>query len=152
MTGGPSTYDPDLYNKQREKLLKILPTDQSQLPPRRMKDSFDAAIIPIASDPSLRVRCLGQSVSPSASPAAGPLPGGRRRGEDRTTAGGHGHLRRTSRFVTVLYCTVLYCTELCSSVPARSQPSPASWLGLPLLYRDGLGGPDRLHRDHPVRL
>ena len=55
ITGGPSTYDPDLYNKQREKLLKILPTDQSQLPPRRMIDSFDAAIIPIASDPSLRV-------------------------------------------------------------------------------------------------
>jgi len=56
--GGPSTYDPDLYNKQREKLLKILPTEQSQLPPRRMIDSFDSAIIPIASDPSLRDRYL----------------------------------------------------------------------------------------------
>ena len=123
MTGGPSTYDPDLYNKQREKLLKILPTDQSQLPPRRMKDSFDAAIIPIASDPSLRVRCLGQSVSPSASPAAGPLPGGRRRGEDRTTAGGHGHLRRTSRFVTVLhYCTVLNFVPVFQHVLNPLQP------------------------------
>ena len=55
-TGGPSNYDPDLYNKKREELLKILPTDQSQLPPRRMIDSFDSAIIPIATDPSLRVK------------------------------------------------------------------------------------------------
>ena len=56
--GGPSNYDPDLYNKKREELLKILPTDQSQLPPRRMIDSFDSAIIPIATDPSLRVNQL----------------------------------------------------------------------------------------------
>ena len=55
VTGGPSNYDPDLYNKKREELLKILPTDQAQLPPRRMLDSFDSAIIPIASDLSLRV-------------------------------------------------------------------------------------------------
>ena len=54
-TGGPSNYDPDLYKKKREELLKILPTDQSQLPPRRMIDSFDSAIIPIATDPALRV-------------------------------------------------------------------------------------------------
>ena len=52
--GGPSNYDPDLYNKKREDLLKILPTSQGQLPPRRMLDSYDSAIIPIASDPSLR--------------------------------------------------------------------------------------------------
>ena len=56
--GGPSNYDPDLYNKKREELLKILPTDQSQLPPRRMIDSFDSAIIPIATDPALRVKII----------------------------------------------------------------------------------------------
>ena len=53
--GGPKNYDPNLYQKKREELLKILPTDQSQLPPRRMIDSYDSAIIPIASDPVLRV-------------------------------------------------------------------------------------------------
>lgn len=52
--GGPKNYDPNLYQKKREELLKILPTDQSQLPPRRMIDSYDTAIIPIASDPVLR--------------------------------------------------------------------------------------------------
>ena len=53
--GGPKNYDPNQYQKKREELLKILPTDQSQLPPRRMIDSYDSAIIPIASDPGLRV-------------------------------------------------------------------------------------------------
>merc|ERR1719300_1707115 len=38
----------------REELLKILPKCQDELPPRRMLDSYDSAIIPIASDPSLR--------------------------------------------------------------------------------------------------
>ena len=52
--GGPSNYDPDLYNKKREELLKILPKSQAELPPRRMLDSYDSAIIPIASDPSLK--------------------------------------------------------------------------------------------------
>ena len=56
LLGGSSKYDPDLYNKKRAELLKILPTDQSQLPPRRMIDSFDSAVIPIASNPSLRVK------------------------------------------------------------------------------------------------
>lgn len=56
--GGPSTYDPDLYNKRREELVNILPAKQSELPPRRMLDSYDAAIIPIGSDPSLRDRYL----------------------------------------------------------------------------------------------
>ena len=55
LLGGPQTYDPNLYHKKREDLLKILPTDQSQLPPRRMIDSYDAAIIPIASNPLLKV-------------------------------------------------------------------------------------------------
>ena len=53
--GGPKNYDPNQYQKKREELLAILPTDQSQLPPRRMLDSYDSAIIPIASDPVLRV-------------------------------------------------------------------------------------------------
>ena len=56
--GGPQNYDPNLYHKKREELLKILPTDQSQLPARRMLDSYDSAIIPIASDPSLKDRYL----------------------------------------------------------------------------------------------
>ena len=56
--GGPQNYDPNLYQKKREELLKILPTDQSQLPARRMLDSYDSAIIPIASDPSLRDRYM----------------------------------------------------------------------------------------------
>ena len=53
--GGPKNYDPNLYQKKREELLKILPTDQSQLPPRRMIDSYDSAIIPIASDLALHL-------------------------------------------------------------------------------------------------
>ena len=32
--GGPSNYDPQLYDRQREELLAILPTSQQQLPPR----------------------------------------------------------------------------------------------------------------------
>jgi len=56
--GGPSNYDPDLYNKMREELLKILPKSQDELPPRRMLDSYDSAIIPIASDPSLKDRYI----------------------------------------------------------------------------------------------
>ena len=52
--GGPSNYDPDLYNKKREELLKILPKSQAELPARRMLDSYDSAIIPIASDSSLK--------------------------------------------------------------------------------------------------
>ena len=56
--GGPSNYDPDLYNKMREELLKILPKSQDELPPRRMLDSYDSAIIPIASDPTLKDRYI----------------------------------------------------------------------------------------------
>jgi len=48
--GGPTSYDPDLYNKKRAELLKILPESQEELPGRRMLDSYDSAIIPIASD------------------------------------------------------------------------------------------------------
>lgn len=48
--GGPCNYDPDLYNKKRAELLKILPESQDELPGRRMLDSYDSAIIPIASD------------------------------------------------------------------------------------------------------
>jgi len=56
--GGPSTYDPDLYNKRRQELVDILPARQADLPARRMLDSYDSAIIPIGSDPSLRDRYL----------------------------------------------------------------------------------------------
>lgn len=56
--GGPKTYDPELYNKMREELVEILPKSQSDLPPRRMLDSYDSAIIPIGSDPTLRDRYL----------------------------------------------------------------------------------------------
>ena len=56
--GGPSTYDPELYNKRRQELVDILPARQSDLPARRMLDSYDSAIIPIGSDPSLRDRYL----------------------------------------------------------------------------------------------
>ena len=55
--GGQSNYDPGLESTmKKEDLLKFLPTDQSQLPPRRMEDSFDSAIIPLASDAELRVQ------------------------------------------------------------------------------------------------
>jgi len=56
--GGPSTYDPELYNKRREELVDILPKSQSELPARKMLDSYDSAIIPLGSDPSLRDRYL----------------------------------------------------------------------------------------------
>jgi len=56
--GGPSHYDPDLYNKRREELLSILPESQEELPERRMEDSYDAAIIPLASDKRLRDKYL----------------------------------------------------------------------------------------------
>jgi len=56
--GGPSNYDIELYNKMREELVDILPTSQAELPVRRMLDSFDSAIIPLGSDPSLRDRYL----------------------------------------------------------------------------------------------
>lgn len=54
--GGPRHYDPDLYNKMREELMGILPVSQDELPPRRMLDSYDAAIIPLGSNRSLRDR------------------------------------------------------------------------------------------------
>ena len=40
---------------KKEDLLKFLPKHQAQLPPRRMVDSFDSTIIPLASDSVLRV-------------------------------------------------------------------------------------------------
>jgi len=52
--GGPCNYDPDLYTRKRAELLKILPESQEELPHRRMLDSYDSAIIPIASDTALR--------------------------------------------------------------------------------------------------
>lgn len=56
--GGPLSYDPEQYAKQREKLLELLPKSQDELPPRRMLDSYDHAIIPLGSDVKLRDRYL----------------------------------------------------------------------------------------------
>ncbi len=56
--GGPSTYDPKVYQRQREKLISMVPSSQTELPPRRMQDSFDQAIIPLGSDSQLRDRYL----------------------------------------------------------------------------------------------
>jgi acyl-coenzyme A thioesterase 9 len=54
--GGPKYYDPDQYNKAREELMHILPKSQDELPPRKMLDSYDAALIPLGSDRILRDR------------------------------------------------------------------------------------------------
>lgn len=54
--GGPKHYDPALFNQMREELVGVLPVDQSELPPRRMADSYDAAIIPLGTDMQLRDR------------------------------------------------------------------------------------------------
>lgn len=56
--GGPKTYDPELFHKQRESLMDQLPASQGELPPRRMLDSFDEAIIPLGTDAKLRDRYL----------------------------------------------------------------------------------------------
>jgi len=53
---GPKEFDPKQYTKAREELMSILPESQEELPPRRMSDSYDAAVIPLGSDPSLRDR------------------------------------------------------------------------------------------------
>eukprot|EP00088_Acartia_fossae_P059422 TRINITY_DN7051_c0_g1_i1.p1 TRINITY_DN7051_c0_g1~~TRINITY_DN7051_c0_g1_i1.p1 ORF type:complete len:442 (-),score=92.43 TRINITY_DN7051_c0_g1_i1:220-1515(-) len=54
--GGPRHYDPELYNKAREDLVSILPKSQDELPPRKMGDSYDCALIPLGSDRLLRDR------------------------------------------------------------------------------------------------
>lgn len=51
---GPRNYEPDLHNKMRTDLLKMLPESQDELPHRSMLDSYDSAIIPIASDTTVR--------------------------------------------------------------------------------------------------
>ncbi|XP_023335369.1 acyl-coenzyme A thioesterase 9, mitochondrial isoform X2 [Eurytemora carolleeae] len=62
--GGPKNYDPELYNKMREELIHVLPETQEELPKRRMMDSYDAAIIPLGSNPVLRDRQKPGSASP----------------------------------------------------------------------------------------
>ncbi|XP_065560986.1 acyl-coenzyme A thioesterase 9, mitochondrial-like isoform X2 [Artemia franciscana] len=47
-------YEPE--KNEREHLLQILPKKQSELPSRRMLDSYDSAIVPLASDIYLRER------------------------------------------------------------------------------------------------
>ena len=54
--GGPASYDPELYKRQRERLIDLVPKSQEELVPRRMTDSFDQAIIPLGSDAKLRDR------------------------------------------------------------------------------------------------
>ena len=54
--GGPSTYDPEEYDRRRQELVKFVPNSQDELPPRRMIDSFDSAIIPLGSDERIRDR------------------------------------------------------------------------------------------------
>ena len=54
--GGPTSYDPESYKRQREKLIDLVPKSQEELVPRHMIDSFDQAIIPLGSDAKLRDR------------------------------------------------------------------------------------------------
>ena len=54
--GGPTSYDPELYKRQREKLIDLVPKSQEELVPRHMIDSFDQAIIPLGTDAKLRDR------------------------------------------------------------------------------------------------
>ena len=54
--GGPSIYDPKEYNRRRQELLKYVPVSQQDLPPRRMADSFDSALIPLGSSKKIRDR------------------------------------------------------------------------------------------------
>ncbi len=42
--------------ERRRKLMDLLPTDRSELPARRMKDSFVTAVIPLSRDPVMRER------------------------------------------------------------------------------------------------
>ena len=39
--GGTSSYDPQGFRAQREKLMALVPASQEELPERRMRDSFD---------------------------------------------------------------------------------------------------------------
>ena len=54
--GGPTTYDPKEYNQRRQKLLEYVPSSQDELPPRKMMDSFDSALIPLGSNKKIRDR------------------------------------------------------------------------------------------------
>ena len=49
VTGG-IPYDPVLFQKKREELLKYMPSSQDEIPVRRMTDSYDEAIIPLSTD------------------------------------------------------------------------------------------------------
>ena len=54
--GGPTTYDPQEYDRRRQELVKYVPASQDELPHRRMSDSFDSALIPLGSDKRIRDR------------------------------------------------------------------------------------------------
>ena len=97
--GHQSHSDPDLYHRQKEELLKILPTDQSQLPPRRMIDSFDCVMIPLSSDSELRVNKTSITKSFVWREISLPEPLSRIwwRSENWATPGEYGHLLSLSR-------------------------------------------------------
>ena len=52
--GSPPAYNPELYKKRREQLMKMVPKSQEELTPRRMIDSFDQGLIPLGSNHKLR--------------------------------------------------------------------------------------------------
>ena len=123
--GGPSNYDPDLYDKKREELLKILPRSQSELPPRRMLDSYDSALIPIASDPSLRDHYTTYD-------------GGVRRGrllEDMDYFAVHLGIESVEDIINLAYSLFL-------SVQACSESSSERLARQPSLYSNSSGGSD----------
>ena len=51
--GGPTTYDPQEYDRRRQELVKFVPSSQEELPHRKMMDSFDSALIPLGMDLSI---------------------------------------------------------------------------------------------------
>ena len=117
----------------REELVDILPKCQSELPARRMIDSYDSAIIPIGSDPTLRDRYLTHH-------------GGVRIGrllEDMDIFAVH--LGRASHLITRIH-------EIVFSFQTCDEHSPKRRHGQPLLYCHRSGGSNWLHRENAVGL
>lgn len=56
--GGPTSYNPEEYNRRRQELTKYVPSSQDDLPTRRMLDSYDSTIIPLGSDKHVRDRYM----------------------------------------------------------------------------------------------
>ena len=53
---GASKYFNMAYKDERKSLMDLLPRDRSELPPRKMSDSFVTAIVPLKTDLGLRDR------------------------------------------------------------------------------------------------